>query len=134
MSMGSLSTKQAIPTMHEASLAIEVIALLERQRNTLSRITRIVLDIGALGCVDEDALRTALLAALPGTLPALHHGVRTARPHRALPALRLDPQAVAERAVPHPAQRGRHAALMQGAKLPTVKYDPSEMKATSFWD
>lgn len=54
--------------MHEASLAIEVIALLERQSGTLSRITRIVLDIGALGCVDEDALRTALLAALPGTL------------------------------------------------------------------
>lgn len=54
--------------MHEASLAIEVIALLERQRSTLSRITRIVLDIGALGCVDEDALRTALLTALPGTM------------------------------------------------------------------
>ena len=54
--------------MHEAALAIEVITLLERQSQVLSRITRIVLDIGALGCVDESALHTALLAALPGTL------------------------------------------------------------------
>ena len=60
--------KPPLPTMHEASLAIEVIALLARHSGTLSRITRIVLDIGALGCIDEDALRTALLAALPGTL------------------------------------------------------------------
>ncbi len=66
--MDSPSAQPPRLTMHEASLAIEVIALLERQRSTLSRITRIVLDIGALGCVDEDALRTALLAALPGTL------------------------------------------------------------------
>lgn len=54
--------------MHEAALAIEVLQLLERQAPSLSRITRVEIDVGALSCVDADALRTALLAALPGTL------------------------------------------------------------------
>ena len=54
--------------MHEAALAMEVMALLERQHDRLTRITRIEIDIGALSCVDDSALRTALLTALPGTL------------------------------------------------------------------
>lgn len=54
--------------MHELSLAIELVRMLEAHGDQLRRITGITLDIGTLSCVDESALRTALDAALPGTL------------------------------------------------------------------
>ncbi|TAK93331.1 MAG: hydrogenase maturation nickel metallochaperone HypA [Aquabacterium sp.] len=54
--------------MHELSLAVEIVGLLERHAHELQRITRLTLDIGTLSCVDEQALRTALQAALIGTL------------------------------------------------------------------
>ncbi|MCH8179105.1 MAG: hydrogenase maturation nickel metallochaperone HypA [Proteobacteria bacterium] len=54
--------------MHELSLAVEVLRLLEAQAPALSRITDVTLTLGALGCVDEAALRTALAHALRGSL------------------------------------------------------------------
>lgn len=54
--------------MHELSLAMEVVQILEAHQAELSRITRISLDIGSLSCVDAAALHTALDAALQGTL------------------------------------------------------------------
>lgn len=54
--------------MHELSLAIEIADMLQAHAHELSRITRVTLDIGTLSCVDEAALRTALSAALRGTL------------------------------------------------------------------
>lgn len=56
--------------MHELSLAVEIVSLLERHAGELKRITRLTLDIGTLSCVDEQALRTALDTALTGTLAA----------------------------------------------------------------
>lgn len=54
--------------MHELSLALEIVRLLERHAHELQRITRLTLDIGTLSCVDEQALRTALESAFTGTL------------------------------------------------------------------
>lgn len=54
--------------MHELSLAVEVVRLLESHAHELRRVTRLTLDIGALSCVDEQALRTALETAMAGTL------------------------------------------------------------------
>ena len=54
--------------MHELSLAVEIVGLLESHAHELQRITRLTLDIGTLSCVDEQALRTALESALAGTL------------------------------------------------------------------
>lgn len=54
--------------MHELSLAMEVVQILEAHEAELSRITRVSLDIGTLSCVDAAALRTALDTALQGTL------------------------------------------------------------------
>jgi hydrogenase nickel incorporation protein HypA/HybF len=54
--------------MHEAALAIEVVRLLEAHSDQLSRVTRVVLQVGALSCVEPRALVTALQVALPGTL------------------------------------------------------------------
>ncbi|MGE5452347.1 MAG: hydrogenase maturation nickel metallochaperone HypA [Acidobacteriota bacterium] len=54
--------------MHELSLAMEVVQILEAHEADLSHITRISLDIGTLSCVDAQALRTALDTALQGTL------------------------------------------------------------------
>lgn len=54
--------------MHELSLAMEIVHLLEAHAHELARITRLTLDIGTLSCVEEGALRTALNSALQGTL------------------------------------------------------------------
>lgn len=54
--------------MHELSLAMEVLQILEAHEAELSRITRVSLDIGTLSCVDPAALHTALDTALQGTL------------------------------------------------------------------
>jgi hydrogenase nickel incorporation protein HypA/HybF len=54
--------------MHELSLAVEIVQMLEAQASQLQRITRFTLDIGTLSCVDEGALRTALDSALHSTL------------------------------------------------------------------
>lgn len=54
--------------MHELSLAMEVVQILQAHEAELSRITRVSLDIGTLSCVDASALRTALETALQGTL------------------------------------------------------------------
>ncbi|KGM41260.1 hypothetical protein JY96_17590 [Aquabacterium sp. NJ1] len=54
--------------MHELSLAMEIVQLLEAHAHELARITSLTLDIGTLSCVDEGALRTALDSALQGTL------------------------------------------------------------------
>ncbi|MBI5926954.1 MAG: hydrogenase maturation nickel metallochaperone HypA [Aquabacterium sp.] len=56
--------------MHELSLAVEIVRLLESHATELQRITRLTLDIGTLSCVDEQALRTALASAMAGTLAA----------------------------------------------------------------
>lgn len=52
--------------MHEASLAVEIVDMLAPHAHTLSRITRITLEVGELTCVDPSALVTALRAALQG--------------------------------------------------------------------
>ncbi|MBI2745966.1 MAG: hydrogenase maturation nickel metallochaperone HypA, partial [Burkholderiales bacterium] len=54
--------------MHELSLAIEIVQLLEGHAHELARITSLTLDIGTLSCVEEGALRTALASALQCTL------------------------------------------------------------------
>lgn len=54
--------------MHELSLAVEIVQLLEAHAHELARIHRITLEIGTLSCVDDRALRTALESALRGTL------------------------------------------------------------------
>lgn len=54
--------------MHELSIALEVVHLLEQQAKALSRITHVTLAIGALSCIEPEALRTALGAATRGTL------------------------------------------------------------------
>jgi hydrogenase nickel incorporation protein HypA/HybF len=56
------------PTMHEASLAIEVVRILEAQSDRLRSITRVELEVGALACVDAPTLRAAVLAAVRGTI------------------------------------------------------------------
>lgn len=53
--------------MHELSLAIEIVQMLEAHSHELARITSLTLDIGTLSCVEEGALRTALASALQGT-------------------------------------------------------------------
>lgn len=54
--------------MHELSLAMEIVQLLEAHSHELTCITSITLDIGTLSCVEQGALRTALGSALQGTL------------------------------------------------------------------
>jgi hydrogenase nickel incorporation protein HypA/HybF len=54
--------------MHELSLAVEIVRMLEGHATELQRITSLTLDVGTLSCVDEQALRTALSAAMRGTL------------------------------------------------------------------
>ncbi|MBI3384307.1 MAG: hydrogenase maturation nickel metallochaperone HypA [Aquabacterium sp.] len=54
--------------MHELSLAMEIVQLLEAHVHEMARITSLTLDVGTLSCVDESALRTALGSALRGTL------------------------------------------------------------------
>lgn len=54
--------------MHELSLAIEIVQMLEAHAHELARITSLTLDIGTLSCVDEGALRTALASAMQSTL------------------------------------------------------------------
>lgn len=54
--------------MHELSLAMDIVLMLEAHDHELARISRIVLDIGTLSCVEPQALLTALDAALKGTL------------------------------------------------------------------
>jgi hydrogenase nickel incorporation protein HypA/HybF len=56
--------------MHELSLAVEIMQLLETHGASLQLIQRFTLEVGALSCVDEAALRTALISALPGTKAA----------------------------------------------------------------
>ncbi len=54
--------------MHELSLAVEIVRMLEGHSNELQGITSLTLDVGTLSCVDEQALRTALSVAMRGTL------------------------------------------------------------------
>lgn len=54
--------------MHELSIALEVVNLLEQQAAALERITHVNLAIGALSCIEPEALKTALEAATRGTL------------------------------------------------------------------
>lgn len=54
--------------MHEASLAVEVVRILEAQADQLRAITRVELEVGTLACVDAPTLRAAVLAAVRGTL------------------------------------------------------------------
>jgi hydrogenase nickel incorporation protein HypA/HybF len=53
--------------VHEASLALEVVGILEAQRQHLRSVELVVLEVGALACVDATALTTALQVALRGT-------------------------------------------------------------------
>lgn len=54
--------------MHEASLAIEVVRILEAQANQLRTITRVELEVGTLACVDAPTLQRAVEAAVRGSL------------------------------------------------------------------
>ena len=56
--------------MHELALAEEVLDIAQRQaaEHSLSRIDTIKLRIGALSCVEPEALRWALESTLQGTL------------------------------------------------------------------
>jgi hydrogenase nickel incorporation protein HypA/HybF len=54
--------------MHEASLAVEVVRILEAQADRLRTITRVELEVGTLACVDVPTLRSAVEAAIRGTL------------------------------------------------------------------
>lgn len=54
--------------MHEASLAVEVVRILEAQADRLRVITRVALEVGALACVDATTLRAAVETAVRGTL------------------------------------------------------------------
>jgi hydrogenase nickel incorporation protein HypA/HybF len=65
--------------MHEASLAIEVVRILEAQADRLRSITRVELEVGTLACVEALTLRSAIEAAVRGTLAdgALIHVVVT---------------------------------------------------------
>ena len=54
--------------MHEASLAVEVVRILEAQADRLRRITRVELEVGTLACVEAPTLRSAVEAAVRGTL------------------------------------------------------------------
>ena len=56
--------------VHEASLALEVVAILEAQRAVLRSVELVVLEVGALACVDPDPLATAVTAALARTFAA----------------------------------------------------------------
>jgi hydrogenase nickel incorporation protein HypA/HybF len=54
--------------MHEASLAVEVVRILEAQTDRLRTITRVELEVGTLACVDAPTLKAAVEAAVRGTL------------------------------------------------------------------
>jgi hydrogenase nickel incorporation protein HypA/HybF len=56
--------------MHEVSLIENVIALVEqeRTRQTFARVTMIRLNVGALGCVEPEALRFCFDAVATGTI------------------------------------------------------------------
>ena len=56
--------------MHELSLAFSVVELLETQRHsqTFSRVTDVWLEIGALACIEPEALSSGLAAASNGTV------------------------------------------------------------------
>ncbi len=58
--------------MHEAALAQSVIAAIETAaaRDGFARVERVVLEVGALSCVDADALAFGFDAASRGTLAA----------------------------------------------------------------
>ena len=56
--------------MHELSLAVAIVQMLEGHAHEFRHITRVTLDIGAISCVDAHALRTALHSAMAGTLAA----------------------------------------------------------------
>jgi len=56
--------------VHEASLAVEVVQILLAQRARLARVELVVLEVGALSCVDAVALATALKSAVIGTFAA----------------------------------------------------------------
>lgn len=54
--------------MHELSLAMDIVQILEAHEQELARITLVTLDIGTLSCVEPQALLTALNTAFKGTL------------------------------------------------------------------
>ena len=58
--------------MHELSLARGVVDMIEAEavRQNFSSVRKIVLEIGALSCVDEHALRFGMDASAKGTLAA----------------------------------------------------------------
>ena len=51
-------------------MALEVVGILEAQRMALQSVELVVLEVGALSCVDATALTTALRVALQGTFAA----------------------------------------------------------------
>ncbi|WP_058912696.1 hydrogenase maturation nickel metallochaperone HypA [Entomohabitans teleogrylli] len=66
--------------MHELSLAQGVIQVLEEQAQTrhFQRVLQVWLDIGALACIDAQALQTGLAAASRNTLAErAHFHIRT---------------------------------------------------------
>lgn len=69
--------------MHEASLALEVVGILDAQRTALRTVDLVVLEVGTLSCVDATALTTALRVALQGTFAAGAHLEVVATPARA---------------------------------------------------
>jgi hydrogenase nickel incorporation protein HypA/HybF len=56
--------------MHEVSLIENVVALVEQERRnqTFTRVNRIRLDVGVLGCVEPEALRFCFDAVTRGTI------------------------------------------------------------------
>lgn len=58
--------------MHELALARGVVDLIESEagRQNFSEVRRVVLEIGALSCVDEHALRFGFNASAAGTIAA----------------------------------------------------------------
>ncbi|AFJ46930.1 hydrogenase maturation nickel metallochaperone HypA [Shimwellia blattae] len=56
--------------MHELSLAFSVVELLEEQSKsqTFKRVTDVWIDIGALACIEPQALESGLRSASQGTL------------------------------------------------------------------
>lgn len=56
--------------MHEASLAGEIAAIIERRAEPDTRATSITLEIGELACVEREALLFALSSALASTCAA----------------------------------------------------------------
>lgn len=60
------------PTVHELSLAESAVALIEQavEREQFKHVRRVRLEIGALSCVDPDALRFAWQSAALGSCAA----------------------------------------------------------------